>query len=54
MEHENNGDTDCNWCARYNRQKIGTGNGRRGGKRTSGDHRNDTDIMIGPKTKMNP
>ena len=40
MEHENDGDTNSNWCARYSNQVIGTGNGGLGNKRTSGDQPN--------------
>ena len=24
MEHESDNDTNCNWCAQYNHQRIGT------------------------------
>ena len=37
MEHESDGDTSCNWCARYSHQKIDTSTVGLGNKRTSGD-----------------
>ena len=37
MEHESDGDTNCNWQARYSHEKIGIGTGGFGNKRTSGD-----------------
>ena len=27
MEHESDGVTNCNWCARYSHQRIGIGTG---------------------------
>ena len=27
MEHENDGNTNCNWCTWYSHQRIGTGSG---------------------------
>ena len=38
MEHESDGDTNCNWRARYSQQRIGTGSGGLENKRTSGDY----------------
>ena len=40
IEHEGDGDTNRNWCTRYGHQKIVTGTGGFGNKRTSGDHPN--------------
>ena len=37
MEHESDGDTNCNWCTRYSHQRIGKGTGGLGNKRTNGD-----------------
>ena len=54
MEHESDGNTNCNWCARYSHQKIGTGTGGLGNKRTSGDHPNDNIIKIGQNTEKSP
>ena len=36
MEHEIEGDTNCNWCAWYSHKSIRTGTGVLGNKRTSG------------------
>ena len=38
MEHESDGDTNCNWCTWNNPQWIGKGNRRLGNKRKIGDH----------------
>ena len=46
MERESDGNTNCNWCARYSHQRIGTGTGRLGDKRMSGDHPNYRIIKI--------
>ena len=59
MEHEIDDDTNCNWCPRYNHQRIGTspgtgtstGTGRRGNKRMCEDHPNYSIIEIGQNTK---
>ena len=40
VEHESDGDTNCDWCTRYSHQRIGTGIERLGNKRTHGDHPN--------------
>ena len=40
-------ENSCNWCGRYNHQRIGTGPGRLENKRTSGDHQNYSIIKIG-------
>ena len=40
MEHENDGDTNCNWSAQYRHQRVGTGTEGLGNKRTSGDYTN--------------
>ena len=46
MEHESNGDTNCNWNTRYNYQRISTGARGLGNKRTSGDHPDNSIIEI--------
>ena len=51
MKLESDGDTDCNWCARYSYQRIGTWTGGLGDKRTSGDHLNNSIVEIGQNTK---
>ena len=50
MEHETNGDTNCNQCAWYRHQRIGKGTGRIGNKNTSGDHLNNSTIKVGQNT----
>ena len=51
MDHKSDGDTNCNWYARYSHQRIGTGTGRLGNKRTSRDHPNYDIIEISQNTK---
>ena len=53
MEHANDGDTNLNWCARYNHQRIDKGTGRLGNKRTSGDHPKNV-IKIDQNTEKSP
>ena len=38
MEHEIDDYTNCNWCCWYSHQRITTGIGGLGNKRTGGDH----------------
>ena len=40
VEHESDVYTNCNWCFWYSHQRIGTGTGGLGNKRTHGDHPN--------------
>ena len=47
MKHESDGDTNCNWRARYTHQRIGTGTGGVGNEKTSGDHPNYNIVEIG-------
>ena len=54
MEHESDGDTNCNWCTRSSHQRIGNGTGGLRNKRTSGDHQNYNIVEIGPNTKKSP
>ena len=54
MEHERDGDTDCNRGVRYSHQRIGTETGRTGNKDTSGNHPNDSIIEIGLNTEKSP
>ena len=51
MEHEGGSDTNCNWRPRYDYQKTGTGTGRFGNKRMSGDHPNYSIVEIGQSMK---
>ena len=46
MEHESDGDTNCNWCTRYSHQRICNGTRRIGNKNMSGDHRSDNTLKI--------
>ena len=48
MEHESDGDMNCNWCSWSSHQKIGTGLGN---KRTSGDHPNYSIVKISQNTE---
>ena len=38
MEHESDGNTDCNWCTRNGPKRFGKGTGRAGNQRTYRDH----------------
>ena len=51
MEHESDGDTNSNQCARYNHQRIGKGTRRIGNKNTSGDPPNYSIIKFIQKIK---
>ena len=51
MEHEGDGDTNCNWCIRNNPQRLGNGTGKLGNKRTSGDHPDYNIIKAGQNTE---
>ena len=53
-EHVSDGDTNCNWYSRYSHQRVGTGSGGLGNKKTSGDHVNYSIIENGPKTQKSP
>ena len=54
MEHESDGDTNCNWCSKYSHQRIGTGTGGHGNKRTSRDHSNYNIIKNSQNTEKSP
>ena len=54
MEHESDGDTNCNWCTWNNPQKIGKEVGRLGNKRTNGDNPNFSIVEIGQNTEKRP
>ena len=53
-KHESDGDTNCYWCARYSHQRIDTGTGGLGNRRTRGDHPNYSIVEIGQNTKKSP
>ena len=54
MEHEGDGDTNCNWYTWNNPQMIGKGAGRVGNQRMSQDYLNYGIIKIGKNTEENP
>ena len=54
MEHKSDGDTNCNWCGWYSHQRIGTGTGRLGNKRTRGHHPKYNIAEIDQNTKNIP
>ena len=54
MEHESDGDTNCNWRARHGHQMIVTGNGELANKKTSGNPPNYSIVEIGQNTKKSP
>ena len=51
MDHEGDGNTNCNWPARYSHQRIDIGTRGLENKRTSGDHRNYSLVEIGQNTQ---
>ena len=51
MEHENDCNTNSNWCTWYSHYRIGTGIGRLGNKRTRGNHPNHSIVEISLNTK---
>ena len=54
MEYESDGDTTYDWGDRYSLQKISTGTGGLGNKRTSGDNPNYSIVEIGQNTEKSP
>ena len=54
MQHESDGDTNCNWYARYSHQRIDKETGGTGNKRTRGDHPNVIIIKIGLNIEKSP
>ena len=54
MEHEGEGDTNCNWCTRNKAQRIGTGTRRLRNQRTRGDHPDYGIIKIGQNPEKSP
>ena len=54
VEHESDGDTNCNWCSWYSHQRIATRIGGFGNSRTSGDHPNYCIIELGQNTEKSP
>ena len=54
MEHESDGDNNCNWCSWYSHQRIGKKTRRLRNKRTNGDHSNHYIIENGQNTEKSP
>ena len=54
MYHESDGDINCNWHTPYSNQRIGTGIGGLGNKRTCRDHPNVIIIVFGQNTESYP
>ena len=54
MEHESDGDTNCNWGTRYCHQSIGQKTGKFGNKDTGRDHLNYSHNKIGQNTEKSP
>ena len=54
VEHENDDNTNCNWCSCYSNQRISTSTGGLGNKRTSIDHPNYCITEIGQNTEKSP
>ena len=46
VEHDRDGDTNCNWGSRYSHQRIGKGTGWTENKNTREDHPNDRSARI--------
>ena len=51
MEHEGDGDTNCNWCSWYSHWRIGTKTGGLGNNGTGGDCPNYSIVEIRQNTK---
>ena len=54
MQHESDGDTNCNWCSWYSHQRIGTESVGLGNKKVSGDLLNSCIVEIGQNTEKSP
>ena len=54
MEHESDGDTNCNRCARYNPKRTDKVTEGHGNKSTSRDHPNHSNFKIGQYTEKSP
>ena len=51
MEHEGEGDTNCNWCTWKDPQRFNKGAGRVENQRMSQDHPNYSIVKIGHNTE---
>ena len=54
IEREGDGDNNCDWFARYVQQRIHSGIGGFGNKRTSANHLNYNIVEIGQNTEKSP
>ena len=54
MDHESDGDTNCNWYTRHGSQRIGIGTGGLRNKWASGDHLKYSIVKIGQNTEKSP
>ena len=54
MEHEGDGDTNCDWRTWYSHQRIDTETARLENKRTSEDYINYSIVEIGQNTEKSP
>ena len=54
VEHESDGNTNCNWCFWYSNQRIGTKIGELGNKWASGHYPNFSIIKIGQNAEKSP
>ena len=54
MEHEGDGDPNCNWCTKINPLRIGKMTGGHGNKRASGDHSDYNIIKIYQNIEKSP
>ena len=54
MENEGDDDTNCDWSARSNPQRIGKRIGRFRNQRTNGDYSDYSNIKISQNTEKSP
>ena len=54
MEHVDDGDINCNWCAQNNPSRTGKLTGRLENQQTSGDHQLYNIIKIGQNSEKSP
>ena len=54
LEHENDGNSNCNWNTKHGHQRIGTGTGGLGNRSTSRDLPGFSIVKIGENTKKSP
>ena len=54
MEHEGDGDTDCNWCTWNDAKRLGKGARGVRNRKASRDHPNYSIVRIGQNTEKSP